>query len=113
MLSGGIKCGRRDSNPHAVKRQILSLVRLPITPLPQLGLLMDCKGNTFADYYKMISLFYFKIIHFLPLSSNSASHPILPQKTLFRIISLSSKERFKTFSINKYFILIRGNAINN
>jgi hypothetical protein len=32
-----VLCGRRDSNPHAVKRQILSLVRLPITPLPQLG----------------------------------------------------------------------------
>ncbi len=32
-----IKCGRRDSNPHASRRQILSLVRLPITPLPQLG----------------------------------------------------------------------------
>src|SRR5690606_41024934 len=34
-----IKCGRRDSNPHASRRQILSLVRLPITPLPQIGLL--------------------------------------------------------------------------
>ncbi len=31
------ECGRRDSNPHALRRQILSLVRLPITPLPQLG----------------------------------------------------------------------------
>jgi hypothetical protein len=38
-------CGRRDSNPHAVKRQILSLVRLPITPLPQLGLIKDCKDS--------------------------------------------------------------------
>lgn len=27
-------CGRRDSNPHASRRQILSLVRLPITPRP-------------------------------------------------------------------------------
>ena len=28
-------CGRRDLNPHAVRRQILSLVRLPIPPLPR------------------------------------------------------------------------------
>ena len=27
-------CGRRDSNPHASRRQILSLVRLPISPRP-------------------------------------------------------------------------------
>ncbi len=39
-------CGRRDSNPHASRRQILSLVRLPITPLPRyVGFLKDCKGN--------------------------------------------------------------------
>ena len=30
-------CGRRDLNPHAVRRQILSLVRLPIPPLPRLN----------------------------------------------------------------------------
>ena len=28
-------CGLRDLNPHAVKRQILNLVRLPIPPNPQ------------------------------------------------------------------------------
>ncbi len=28
--------GRRDSNPHASRRQILSLVRLPISPRPEL-----------------------------------------------------------------------------
>ncbi len=27
-------CGRRDSNSHALRRQILSLVRLPISPRP-------------------------------------------------------------------------------
>ena len=27
-------CGRRDSNPHAVRHQILSLARLPIPPRP-------------------------------------------------------------------------------
>jgi site-specific DNA recombinase len=27
-------CGRRDSNPHTFRRQILSLVRLPISPRP-------------------------------------------------------------------------------
>ncbi len=42
-LTGLMQCGRRDSNPHAVKRQILSLVRLPITPLPQLGFLRVAK----------------------------------------------------------------------
>ena len=29
-------CGRRDSNPHALRRQVLSLVCLPIPPLPRL-----------------------------------------------------------------------------
>ena len=29
-------CGRRDLNPHGLLRQILSLVRLPISPLPHL-----------------------------------------------------------------------------
>jgi hypothetical protein len=43
-------CGRRDSNPHAVKRQILSLVRLPITPLPQLGFLELAKIIFYVDY---------------------------------------------------------------
>ena len=27
-------CGRRDLNPHALRRQILNLVRLPIPPRP-------------------------------------------------------------------------------
>ena len=31
-------CGRRDSNPHGLLRQILSLVRLPISPRPHLFL---------------------------------------------------------------------------
>ncbi len=31
------KCGWRDSNPHASRRQILSLVRLPISPHPLLN----------------------------------------------------------------------------
>lgn len=29
------KCGWRDSNPHASRRQILSLIRLPISPHPR------------------------------------------------------------------------------
>ncbi len=35
-----ILCGRRDSNPHASRHQILSLARLPITPRP---LFSSCK----------------------------------------------------------------------
>jgi hypothetical protein len=31
-----ILCGRRDLNPHASRRQNLNLVRLPISPRPQL-----------------------------------------------------------------------------
>ncbi len=34
-----IWCERRDSNPHAFRRQNLNLVRLPIPPLSQL---IDC-----------------------------------------------------------------------
>ena len=33
-----IKCGLRDLNPHAVKRQILNLVRLPIPPNPHINM---------------------------------------------------------------------------
>ncbi len=29
-----VLCGRRDSNPHALRHQILSLARLPIPPRP-------------------------------------------------------------------------------
>ncbi len=32
-------CGRGDLNPYGSLRQILSLVRLPISPLPQVRLL--------------------------------------------------------------------------
>lgn len=38
MISAKLKptlCGWRDSNPHTLRRQILSLVRLPISPHPQ------------------------------------------------------------------------------
>jgi hypothetical protein len=35
---GLIKCGWRDSNPHALRHQILSLARLPITPHPHVTL---------------------------------------------------------------------------
>ncbi len=31
--------GRRDSNPHASRRQILSLVRLPISPRPAVSII--------------------------------------------------------------------------
>ena len=30
-------CGQRDSNPHALRHQILSLTWLPITPYPQIS----------------------------------------------------------------------------
>lgn len=36
-------CGRRDSNSHELPRQILSLVRLPIPPLPR-----GCKDKQIA-----------------------------------------------------------------
>ncbi len=32
-----IWCGRRDLNPHAVKRHPLKMVCLPISPLPHFG----------------------------------------------------------------------------
>ena len=35
QTSHPVLCGRRDSNPHAVWHQILSLARLPIPPRPQ------------------------------------------------------------------------------
>jgi hypothetical protein len=41
-------CGWRDSNPHASRRQILSLVRLPISPHPQYKFqITNCKFQGF------------------------------------------------------------------
>ena len=31
------ECGRWDSNPHALRRHPLKMVRLPVPPLPQWG----------------------------------------------------------------------------
>lgn len=62
-------CGRRDSNPHAVKRQILSLVRLPITPLPQLGL-----------YIQNINLFWTAKIGFVSIKANAFLNIIYAQQ---------------------------------
>src|ERR1700761_1284041 len=36
VAAGKRWCGRRDLNPHGLLRQILSLVRLPVSPLPHL-----------------------------------------------------------------------------
>jgi hypothetical protein len=38
-------CERGDSNPHGFTRQILSLVRLPIPPLSQVGYNVDYTGS--------------------------------------------------------------------
>ena len=35
LIRRSLKCGWRDSNPHASRHQILSLARLPISPHPQ------------------------------------------------------------------------------
>src|SRR5216684_3331063 len=36
-------CGRRDSNPHALRRHPLKMVRLPVPPLPhEEGVSLDC-----------------------------------------------------------------------
>lgn len=56
-----IKCGRRDSNPHALRRQILSLVRLPITPLPRLGLLLWHKDRNQNNILQVFSNYFLNI----------------------------------------------------
>lgn len=40
------ECGIRDSNPHGLLHQILSLTRLPITPMPPVTE-SGCKGRYF------------------------------------------------------------------
>jgi len=47
-----ILCAWRDSNPHAVKRQILSLVRLPITPHAHALIKQVCKFTKFLNPVK-------------------------------------------------------------
>ena len=39
-------CGRRDSNSHTLRRQNLNLVRLPISPLPQLWTFFGVANGT-------------------------------------------------------------------
>jgi hypothetical protein len=39
-----LECGRRDSNPHASRHQILSLARLPISPRPLRLFLQEKRG---------------------------------------------------------------------
>ncbi len=55
-------CGWRDSNPHASRRQILSLVRLPISPHPQY--IHYCKDPLYYKGGANIKLFKKKIILF-------------------------------------------------
>lgn len=42
-------CGRRDLNPHASRRQNLNLVRLPISPRPQLFVLAESQETLFRQ----------------------------------------------------------------
>jgi len=49
-MTGILLCAWRDSNPHAVRHQILSLARLPITPHAQHYL------NWFANVVKLNQL---------------------------------------------------------
>lgn len=56
-----IWCGRRDLNPHAVRRQILSLVRLPIPPLPRIGTSIILSEETVNVNYTVKLLLVFTI----------------------------------------------------
>ena len=63
-------CGRRDSNPHAVRHQILSLARLPISPRPLNAVQMyvnffSCtrwQSNLFCAYRPVKGLTELKIL---------------------------------------------------
>ena len=65
MLDRGfVLCGWRDSNPHARRRQILSLVRLPISPHPRCVSKMDCKGKAFIKKFNELTSFFRRVISF-------------------------------------------------
>ena len=51
-------CGRRDSNPHASRRQILSLVCLPISPRPQQGGKCTTKNSKTPDVKKKLFILH-------------------------------------------------------
>ena len=64
-MTGLFLCGWRDSNPHASRRQILSLIRLPISPHPllrpkaqslRLKALASAKIGIFGEWFMMIGL---------------------------------------------------------
>src|SRR5690606_34841075 len=79
MFSGGFKCGRRDSNPHALRRQILSLVRLPITPLPHRIFIWTAKITLIPQTDKSFLTLYAQSLKFftsfLPVSRFSCQTP--------------------------------------
>ncbi len=66
-------CGRRDSNPHAVRHQILSLARLPIPPRPLNAVQMYV--IYFTHTIRQSNLFEL----FLPYGKVLSQFEILPQ----------------------------------
>ena len=75
-------CGRRDSNPHASRHQILSLARLPITPRPHFS---SCKYTIiFNSAYLIVNRV--KIDLHLPENpSLTVSTKIIPKIYVLRI----------------------------
>ena len=59
-------CGRRDLNPHARGRQILSLVRLPIPPLLQQRYIIIQKAISSIEKCKICKVEMGVSIHFIP-----------------------------------------------
>ena len=53
MVTRDFLCARRDSNPHDVSHQILSLARLPITPRAPLR---RCKDKPFFSILQFLRL---------------------------------------------------------
>ena len=74
-------CGRRDSNPHAVRHQILSLARLPIPPRPLNAVQMYVNFITSATgQQKLFKNFSSELKIIAIQSSDQDKHAELPHR---------------------------------
>ena len=72
-------CGWRDLNPHALRRQNLNLVRLPISPHPHLKL----KHHFFFPYQKDIQVSRAKTNFLKKIFTNIRKHNFFIKRLFF------------------------------
>ncbi len=78
------KCGRRESNPHTFRHQILSLACLPVSPRPQKSGKVNKRAVSEVLTGKNINLVCF------PLENTEAVPAVIMKTAHFYLILLSN-----------------------